>query len=181
MSPGASGTETERYLSGLESPSIRNGRTIFPCGVHATTKRIFLVRSSVKMQMLAVGVWACGLILSLSALIALIVFPLTQSASTSVAAWLPVEVGGLVVLAVFSFVVQRHRDFSPVPIQEQERREIYEIDKADIFGVEMRGSDFWSSRIRIHLKSGQTRTVLFSLRETFDRVRTMFPEDPAPR
>ena len=70
MSPDAGEAVTERYLFGLESPSIRKGRNIIPCGVHATNKRIFLVRSSVNMQILVVGVWLCGFVLSLVGLAA---------------------------------------------------------------------------------------------------------------
>jgi len=176
MSPGAGEAETERYLFGLESPSIRKGRSILPCGVHATNKRIFLVRSSFSMQILVVGAWACGFVLSLLGLAALIYLAMTESIDAAMAVGFPLEEAGLVILVIFGWVIQRHRNSSPVSIQELERREIYEIEKAEISNVEIKGSDFWTSKIKVYLKSGQTRSILFVSRGTLERARAIFPE-----
>ncbi len=171
---GTGEAEPERYLFGLESPSIRKSRVdILPCGVHATSKRIFLVRSSPGMQTLVVGMWVGGFVLSLSALAALIYLAVTQSIEAATAVGFPLGESGLVSLVIF-LVMQRYRNSSPVSIQELERREIYEIDKDEISSVEMKGSDLRGSRIKIQLKSGQSKSMLFSEKGTFERARTMF-------
>ena len=176
MFHGPGEAEPERYLFGLESPSIRKGRVdILPCGVHATNKRIFLVRSSPGMQTLVVGTWVGALVLSLSALAALIYLAVTRSIEAATAVGFPLGESGLLFLVIF-LVIQRHRNPSPVSIQELERREIYEINKAEISSVEMKGSDLWGSRIKIHLKSGQSQSMLFSERRVFEHVMIMFPE-----
>ena len=172
---GAGEAEPERYLFGLESPSIRKSRTDpLPCGVHATNRRVFFVRSSTRMQALVVGVWVGVFALLAPALVAYIYLSVTQSIEAATAVGFPLVEGGLALL-VISMVIQRHKDSSPTSVKELERREVYEIDKADISSVEMKWSA-WGSRVRIHLKSGQTRSMLFSERAMFEQARTMFPE-----
>ena len=172
---GAGEAEPERYLSGLESPSIRNSRIDpLPCGIHATNRRIFLVRSSTKMQALVVGVWVGVFVLLAPASVAYIYLSMTQSIEAATAGGFPLMEGGLVLL-VISMVIQRHKDSSPTSVKELERREVYEIDKAEISSVEMKWS-VWGSRAKIHLKSGQSRSMLFSERAMFEQAKTMFPE-----
>lgn len=83
---------------------------------------------------------------------------------------LPIGWSGLVLLAIL-LLVQRHKDYSQVPIQELERRKVYDMDRAEISEVEMKGS-----RIRVYLKSGRSHTILFSWRETFERARPIFSD-----
>ena len=172
---GAGEAEPERYLFGIESPSIRNSRVDpLPCGVHATTKRIFLVRSSTRMQALVVGVWVGVFVLLFPALVAYIYLSMTQSIEAATAVGFPLVEGGLALL-VISMVIQRHKDSSPMSIKELERREVYEIDKTEISGVQFKWSAL-GSRVTVHLKSGQSRSMLFSTRESFEDARVMFPE-----
>jgi hypothetical protein len=63
-------SETEKYLGGFRSPSIRRRRLdLRPCGLYATNKRIFLVRSPNTLQISYIALWVIALILLISALV----------------------------------------------------------------------------------------------------------------
>jgi hypothetical protein len=168
--------EGETYFGGLTSPSIRKRRADpRPCGVYATNRRIFLVCAPPGTQVLFLAAWVVVLALLLSALSLLILFPM---GGEDFGVWYPLEMSAIALLLIL-LGSQWYKDSSEVPVQELKRRSIWEISRDQILTVEMNGNDFWTSRIDIHLRSGERRTVFFAERGSFERAKALFPSSNA--
>ncbi len=78
-------------------------------------------------------------------------------------------------LLVGGLLTNWYRNFSPVTIQELEKKKVYEIERGQISRIEMmdRGSLLWS-KIIIVSKSGERRTTLFGENGSFKHARRLF-------
>lgn len=169
--------EGEKYLYGLASPSIRSRRADpRGCGVYATNRRIFLVRAPLRIQVLFLLPWSMAVVLFLSYLVISLNLLFTKSAgSTSLfsPAYLYLYWPGFAFLFV-GLGSSWYKDFSQVPIQELERRKIYEFEREQISRFETSRSIFWASRIVVYLRGGERRSILFAEPGSFDRARHAF-------
>ena len=170
--------ENETYVDGLASPSIKIRRRrmidLRPCGVYATNKRIFLVRSSIWMQITYITIWLMAVILLLSGLVISDIIPLVLSRSLSDVAETPFLWLGLALLFIF-IGSSWYKNFSKVPIQDLEKRKIWEIDRGQISSTaETSASIFSKGEITIHLKSGETRSIFFYEKGSYNRTKLLF-------
>ncbi len=67
-----------------------------------------------------------------------------------------------------------HKDFSKVPIEELEKREVFEMGREEISRIEMKRHRFFASRIVIISKTGKRLSVVFGETESFDYSRRLF-------
>ncbi|MDA4128824.1 MAG: hypothetical protein OK422_05180 [Thaumarchaeota archaeon] len=167
--------EGETYLYGLASPSIRNRRAdVRGCGVYATNKRVFLVRAPPRVQAMFLLPWCIAIVLLASGVGLLLSL---LSTGNSVYSWLGPQLYLYWTGFAFLFVALAsswYRDFAQVPIQELERRRIYQVEREQILEVEMRRRTFWSSQIVVRLRGGEKRLILFAEPGSFDRARRAF-------
>jgi hypothetical protein len=167
--------EEEAYLYGLASPSIRSRRAdVRACGVYATTKRIFLVHALVRVQMMFLLPWSIAVVF-LGSCLGLSLGLL--STGNSVYSWSWPQLYLLWTGFAFLFValaLSWYKDLSQVPIQELERRKIYQVEREQISEIEMRRRIFWTSQIVVHLRGGERRRILFAEPGSFDRARRVF-------
>lgn len=135
--------EKEAYLYGLASPSIRNMRAdVRACGVYATNKRVFMVRAPPRVQAMFLLPWPIAIVLLGSGLgLTISLF----STGNSVYSWSGPQLylywTGLAFLYV-ALASSWYKDFSQVPIQELERRRIYQVEREQILEIEMRKPTF---------------------------------------
>jgi len=165
----------EKYVYGLASPAIRSRRAdVRACGVYATDKRIFMVRAPLRIQMMFLLPWSVAVVLLGSDFgISLSLF----STGNGVYSWPGPQLILLLTGFAFLFValaLSYHKDFSEVPIQELERRKIYDVERGQISGTAMSRSAFWTSRITVYLRGGVVHSILFAEPGSYDRARRVF-------
>lgn len=166
--------ESEKYLDGFLSPSIRSRRLdLRPCGVYMTEKRIFLVRSSIYLQIAFIALWIVAFFLLVSAVLVSIVLPLGSGTPLGDAAWTSFFWIGLALLFIFIGLAW-YRNFSIVPIQELEKRKVWEIQRDQIKSTEMTRNSLSNSSIEIHLKSGEKHSIFFTEAGSFDCAKLLF-------
>ncbi len=166
-------TDGEKYLGGFLSPSIRNRRMdMRPCGVYATNKRIFLVRSPLWIQLTLLATWLVAFVLVLSSMIMSIML-LISSSSLGNGIVTPFFWIGLALLFVFIGSAW-YKNFSEVPIADLERKKIWDIQRDQISSIEMTRNTFSNSGgFEIHLKSGDKRSIFFAEKGSFDRAKLL--------
>jgi hypothetical protein len=164
--------DNETYLFGLSSPSIGSKRSSLPClGVYATNKRIFLVRAQLRMQFMSFPPLLVGIVIELTGLALLI--------SAGPSGGFPTEefvflFGGLAFLFL-GLLAAWYRDFSPVSVQELERRKIFEIEKMQISRIEMKERSSWfQSSVAIVSKTGEKRVIRFGENGSYKHARHLF-------
>jgi len=164
--------EGENYLDGFVSPSIRSRRIdMRPCGVYATDKRIFLVRSSITVQIGYTVLWVITIIILLSGLVS-DVLTLSSGRIMSDAGFWFLWVG-LALLFIFIGLAW-YRNFTKVPIEKLEKMKIWDIQRDQIASTEVMKRNLSYSEIEIHLKSGEKRSIFFSESGSFDRAKLLF-------
>lgn len=156
--------KAESYLFGLASPSIREaGIGLSRCrGLYATNKRIFLVNPPLHIHIMSE--LQSGVILSFFAFILMVLTQKVTATSTIL----------LMLGAVFyllGFGLRPYKDFSPLSIQELEKRKTYEIEKNQISKIEI-NDRMW--RIVITSKMGDKRTILPAEKGSFNHARRVF-------
>jgi hypothetical protein len=173
----------EIYLSGLASPSIRKSRLNPRClGVYVTNKRIFVVSAPFWMQIMYLPSLFIAAILELSALgivFSTIVFSILQASASQASS----GVQGSVPFAVFilewvglAFLFEGiltgwYRNSSVIPIQELEKRSVYQIDKVQVSKIEFDRHVFLPSHIEITSSTGERFSILFAEGGSFDRAK----------
>lgn len=170
--------ENEQYLDGFMSPSIRSRRRrmldLRPCGIYTTNKRIFLVRSPFWMQVTYTSMWLIAVILLLSAVVISDLMPLALGRSLSDVAGTFLFWIGLAALFIF-IGSSWYKNFSKVPIQDLEKRKIWEIDRGQISSTaETSASIFSNGEITIQLKSGEKHSIFFYEKGSYDRAKLLF-------
>jgi len=142
-----------------------------PCGVYATDKRIFLVRSSITVQIGYTVLWVITIIILLTGLVS-DVLTLSSGRFVSDAGFWFLWVG-LPLLFIFIGLAW-YRNFTKVPIEKLEKMRIWDIQRDQIASTEMMKRDLSYSEIEIHLKSGEKRSIFFSESGSFDRAKLLF-------
>ena len=161
----------ENYLDGFVSSSIRSRRIdMRPCGVYATDKRIFLVRSSITIQIGYTVLWVVTIIILLAGLVSYALALSSGSISDQGIWFLWV---GLALLFIFIGLAW-YRNFTKVPIEKLEKMKIWDIQRDQIASTEVRRRDLSYSEIEIHLKSGEKRSIFFSESGSFNRAKLLF-------
>jgi hypothetical protein len=169
----AQATVGEKYLGGFTSPSIRSGRLdIRPCGVYVTDKRIFLVRSPISWQLGFTALWSVALILLLLDLVLYGLPFFIYGKTFSYVAYASLFWPGLVLLFIFLGLAW-YRNYSKLPIERLEKIKVWEIQRDQIVSIDMTKGTLSYSRIKIHLKSGETRLILFSETGSLDRAKRL--------
>jgi|GEM_PF-682799 hypothetical protein len=175
--PRVEEVEGEKYFYGVASPSIRSRRAdLRGCGVYATNKRIFLVRAPLRIQVLFLFPWSMAVVFLLSYIIILLNSLFTKSAGPP-SLFTPAYFFLFWPAFAFLFVAlgsSWYRDSSQVPIQELERRKIYEFEREQISRFETSRSTFWTSRIVVYLRGGERQSILFAEPGSFDRAKHAF-------
>ncbi len=166
----ASVAENEVYLDGFTSPSIRNSRFgLRPCGIYATNKRIFLVRSSAALRQFVVLVWVAGMIASGFDVVIYVMPFLIYGGTYSFTPFQELLWLGLALLWVL-IGSNWYKNFAFVTIPDLEKRKIWVVQRDQISSWKMIRKFFTMSKIQIYLKSGESHSILFSVGGTFDRA-----------
>jgi hypothetical protein len=159
--------DNETYLFGVSSPSIRSSILVgFPsCGVYATNRRLFFVRGSLKVRLMPLVPFLAALaLLGYSSAMRIIDFPGVTGFI------LDLNLLGWVFLLV-EFSTLWYNDYSRVPIQELERRRIFEIEAGQISRIILKDRGNWLvSSMAIFSKSGEKRVIRFGANGSFKHV-----------
>lgn len=169
--------EGQKYVYGLSSSSIRNMRIDpRPCGVYGTNERILFCAFVTWNADRFPNSLVCCLYPSPSALVMSILLPFAAGRPFGNGLGTPMGLPGFVLLFI-SLGTQWYKDFSEVPIQELEKRKIWDIERGQIATLEMSESSLSTAQIKIHLKSGETRSILFSANGSYDHAKLLFSQN----
>ena len=157
----------EVYASGVSSPSIRR-KPFFPSqGIYATSRRIFIVRAPLKIQLMGYLPFLAALVTIIPiSVITVFYFPnINEIAQFYLLPW----IGQLFVFV--GIFAQWLRDTSPVSIEQLEHRGAIQISREEIWSIELQDGGFWSpSKIVICSRSGRKTSLQFAENGAFKQI-----------